>query len=125
VTAFYHMASTHQQSHNATYLGMSMLASFWSGHINNLASSAFQDNIAILSQSRALLRHGIGGPRSCTLKVMFLIRHDPTQTLQADNHIVQWQDYGIIISTNKSQNTPIGLNQLLRSSYKLSDGKQH
>jgi len=77
-----------------TNLSMSMLASFWSGHINDLASPVLQDNVAIFSKSRALLGCGFRSTGSCTFKLIVrLFWHDPTSTLQAHNHMLLWQHY--------------------------------
>ena len=95
ITAKLH-ASTIIRVHNATAtnLSMSMLASFWSGHINDLASPVLQDNVAIFSKSRALLGCGFRSTGSCTFKLIVrLFWHDPTSTLQAHNHMLLWQHY--------------------------------
>jgi len=69
---------------NTANLSMSMLASLWSGHINDLTSPVLQYNVAIFSERGALLRYRFRSTRSCSFKIIVcFIRHDPIWMLQA------------------------------------------
>ena len=55
-------------------LGVTVLASLGSGHVDNLAGAALDHNEAVLAQSRTL--HGVGGRRASigAVKGVFMLQ---------------------------------------------------
>ena len=56
-------------------LGVTVLASLGSGHINDLAGTTLDDNVAVLAKSRALHRVGLGSTGIGRLKGIVIVRH--------------------------------------------------
>jgi len=60
-------------------LGVTVLAGLGGAHVDDLARPAFDDDVAVLPQGRALHREGEGGPRRSLVEVglvvLLIVRH--------------------------------------------------